>query len=155
MQRLLWFALAVFFTLSGCTTFSQKEFEGLEENQLFNKIQIMQQNAISQKQYKKIIACYEYYIATHEQKLDRIMEARYEIGYINYYLKNYDAAQKEFRSIIHDYENGGSSYTMEWIYVLSIKLRDQITAIKKEEILKEELKAQKKEARKQKASKTN
>lgn len=139
------------FSLGGCSTFSQKEFEGLDENQLFNKIQIMQQNAISPKQYKKIIACYQYYITTHEERRDRVMEARYEIAYINYYLKNYDSAQNDFRSIINEYENGGSSYTMQWIYVLCVKLRDEITNIKKAEILKKEQKELKRQERAKKA----
>ena len=79
------------------------------------------------------------------------MEARYEISYINYYLKNYDSAQNDFRSIINEYENGGSSYTMQWIYVLCVKLRDEITNIKKAEILKKEQKELKRQERAKKA----
>lgn len=138
------FCCSFFLFVFSCSTFSASNFDGLSENDVFNKIQLSQQKASTKTQYNDIIASYQYYISNFDSRLDRVMEARYEIAYINYYLKNYDAADADFRSIISEYENGGSSYTMQWIYVLSVKLRDEITKIKTEKILAAEKKSAKK-----------
>lgn len=138
------FIVPIFLTaLAGCVTLKPEDYQNYDENKLFNTIQLKQQACVTKKEYNNVITLYQYYIEKFPEKKDRVMESRYEIGYINYFLKNYDAAETIFRSIIADFEGGADQYALKWIEVLSIKLRDEITAIKTQKILEADAKQKK------------
>lgn len=125
--------------LMSCLSVNLKDYDHYEENALFNEIQKKQQACTGEKAYKNVISLYQYYIDRFPERKDRVMEARYEIGYIHYFLKNYDEAEAVFRSIIVDFEQGAEQYAMQWIRVLSVKLRDEIVAIKTKKILETQI----------------
>lgn len=141
---LIFLVLFVFVGLSSCTTLSMETFAKLSENDLFNTAQLYQQDAISDNQRLEAMRIYQYYIDKFDTHPYRVMESRYEIGFINFYLENYDEAEKIFRDLIQEYNEGGNKYTPQWIFILSTKLKDEIVQARKEKILKESEKAKKK-----------
>lgn len=130
-------------TLSACTSFSTDDLQSLSENDLFNKAQRTQQSAVTKTEYKNTIQMYQYYIDRFNQRPDRVMEARYEIGYIHYFLGQYEAAEALFRTLIHEYDTGADAYTPQWIYVLSNQLKDKIVKLRSDRIVAESKKKSK------------
>lgn len=148
-------AVGLTFLFLSCATFSLDSMEELNENDFFNNVQIKQQEAVTEQAFENIIAIYEMYIEKFTENTtrpDRIMEARYEIGYVNHYLKRYDDAEKIFRSIIAEYETGDVKYAPQWIMVLSKQLKEDIQTIRKERILAESEKQEKREALRNKSN---
>ena len=144
--------VGIIFQLS-CTTFSIRDYTELDENDLFNKAQLLQQSAITKSKYEQTIELYELYIEKFSERPDRILESKYEIGYINFYLKQYDMAEEIFIFIIKQYEDGDAAkQAPQWILVLSKKLKNNIKALRTAKILEESEKLEKKANRIKKLS---
>jgi outer membrane protein assembly factor BamD (BamD/ComL family) len=105
MKRVTWFGLIVVLVIvivngSACASGPVEIPADLEPAELIQRAQ----EASDQNNYKRALRFYEAVIERYPFNTDDICAAEYEIAFIHYKQKNYEAAITGFNTLLHRYE---------------------------------------------------
>ncbi len=126
MKKLIYLLLTVFI-ISSCTTTALVIDENLGSAELFQKAQ----KASNDKQYDTAIKYYEVFINKHSDDTQRLVEAEYEIAFINFKQGNLSKAKELFTALLDRYSGEGIQVLPAWPMILSKKLLKEIDSKEK------------------------
>lgn len=104
--------------LASCQSVPESIPEDLAPNEYFQK----GQEAASRSNYEAALLYYHTFVERHPDKLQKVVEAEYEIAFIYYKSGDLDTARGLFEAIVEKYSQPGSELLPAWPNILSAKL---------------------------------
>lgn len=123
MRKLLAAAFLLQFFLAACKSGPPVIDEELSPEAL---LQTAQEQVIRHNDYETALFYYEAFIERFPSIPNKIIEAKYEIGFIKYRQKKYDEAKVQFTQIIEAYSGSEAQSFPSWPYILATKLLETI-----------------------------
>ena len=124
MKRILLFMMLIVLLLASCQTL-RKDLENpdLTPEEFFQKAQ---EAVIDWNRYKLAIQFYEEFMRRYPDMKSKIIEAEYEIAFINFKQRKFDEAEARFTQIIDKYNTDDAVYYPEWPAVMANKVLENI-----------------------------
>jgi len=121
MKKLIYLLLTILI-ISSCTTAGLVINDSLSPAELFQ----MAQKASNDKKYDTAVKYYEVFINRYSDDTQKLVEAEYEIAFINFKQGNLPRAKELFTALLDRYSAGGTQVLPAWPMILSKKLLKEI-----------------------------
>lgn len=121
MKKLIYLLLTILI-ISSCVTTELVIDDSLSPAELFQ----LAQKASSNKKYDNAVKYYEVFIDKYSDDTQRLVEAEYEIAFINFKQGNLAKSKKLFTALLDRYSAEGTQVLPAWPMILSKKLIKEI-----------------------------
>ena len=121
MKKLIYLLLTILI-ISSCVTTELVIDDSLSPAELFQ----MAQKASSNKKYDNAVKYYEVFIDKYSDDTQRLVEAEYEIAFINFKQGNLAKSKELFTALLDRYSAEGTQVLPAWPMILSKKLIKEI-----------------------------
>ncbi len=121
MKKLIYLLLTILI-ISSCVTTELVIDDSLSPAELFQ----LAQKASSNKKYDNAVKYYEVFIDKYSDDTQRLVEAEYEIAFINFKEGNLKKSKELFTALLDRYSAEGTQVLPAWPMILSKKLIKEI-----------------------------
>lgn len=108
--------------LSGCQSAPEEIPPDLSQMEMFQRAQ----EAVDQERYETALAYYREFRIRFADDPGALIEADYEIAFINYKMGNYERSRELFNEILATYEESEPGALPQWPLVLAQKLIETV-----------------------------
>ena len=124
----LFLILLLLFLMSGCMSVPKEIPEDLQPEEFFKNAQSA---VVDWGNYNAALFYYEEFISRFPDMKGKVIEAEYEIAFINYKKKDYFESERLFKELLAKYETEDALYYPYWPKILSEKILDKVIELKK------------------------